>query len=120
MWCWKRLLRIPWTAKKTNKKNKYVLVMIKLGVSQESKILKQKLQYYGHVMRNDSSLEKNNYARKDARKKESRETANEMDRRGGGIDTDELYRTLINNKKQKHKENPNLKIARSLKRLNSS
>ncbi|BFZ04982.1 hypothetical protein BsWGS_08021 [Bradybaena similaris] len=51
---------------------------------------------------------KNNYARKDARKKESRETSNEMDRRGGEIDTDEPYQTRTNNKKQKCMENPNL------------
>ncbi|BFZ15398.1 hypothetical protein BsWGS_18437 [Bradybaena similaris] len=55
MWCWRRLLRIPWTAKRTNK---YVLDTIKPEVSLESKILKQKLQYFGHVMRNDTSLEK--------------------------------------------------------------
>lgn len=49
------------------------------------------LVYLGHVIRNDTKLEKknkNSYARRNARTKESRETANDINRKGGGIDTD--------------------------------
>ena len=56
MWCWRRVLRIPWTAKRTNKS---VLEGIKPDTPLESKIQRQKLRYFGHVIRKDNSIEKN-------------------------------------------------------------
>ena len=55
LWCWRRLLRIPWNAKMTNQS---VIDIIKPECSLESRILKQKLMYFGHIMRNDTLLEK--------------------------------------------------------------
>ena len=55
MWCWRRVLRIPWTARRTNKS---VLEEIKPEMPLESKIQQQKLKYFGHVMRKDNSIEK--------------------------------------------------------------
>jgi hypothetical protein len=55
MWFWRKLFRISWTARRIDK---HVLDIIKLDISLESKILKQKLKYFGHIMRNDNSLEK--------------------------------------------------------------
>ena len=47
LWCWRRLLRVPWTAKKSNQS---ILKEISPGCSSEGMILKLKLQYFGHVM----------------------------------------------------------------------
>ncbi|GFR60332.1 endonuclease-reverse transcriptase [Elysia marginata] len=55
LWYWRRLLRIPWTAKRTNVS---ILEEIKPAQSLESLIVKQKLSYFGHVMRKQSSLKK--------------------------------------------------------------
>ncbi|GFR95177.1 endonuclease-reverse transcriptase [Elysia marginata] len=57
LWCWRRLLRrpIPWTAKRTNV---LILEEIKPTQSLESLIVKQKLSYFGHIMRKQNSLEK--------------------------------------------------------------
>ncbi|GFR74422.1 endonuclease-reverse transcriptase [Elysia marginata] len=55
LWCWRRLLRLPWTAKRTNVS---ILEEIKPAQSLESLIVKQKLSYFGHIMRKQSSLEK--------------------------------------------------------------
>ena len=54
LWCWRRLLRVPWTAKKFKQS---VLKEISPGCSSEGLMLKLKLQYFGHLMRTDS-LEK--------------------------------------------------------------
>ena len=53
--CWKRLLRVPWTAKKYNQS---ILKEISPGISLEGMMLKLKLQYFGHFMRRVDSLEK--------------------------------------------------------------
>ena len=53
--CWRRLLRVPWTARKSNQ---YVLKKISLGYSLEGLMLKLKLQYFGHMMWRADSLEK--------------------------------------------------------------
>ena len=53
--CWKRLLRVPWTAKRSNQS---ILKEINLEYSLEGLILKLKLQYFGHLMRRTDSLEK--------------------------------------------------------------
>ena len=55
LWCWKRLLRAPWTAKRSNQS---ILKEINLEYSLEGLMLKLKLQYFGHLMRRTDSLEK--------------------------------------------------------------
>ena len=55
LWCWRRLLRIPWTARRSNQST---LKEIDPGCSLEGLMLKLKLQYFGHLMRRADSLEK--------------------------------------------------------------
>ena len=55
LWCWRRLLRVPWTARKSNRS---ILKEISPGCSLEGLMLKLKLQYFGHLMRRVDSLEK--------------------------------------------------------------
>ena len=55
LWCWRRLLRVPWTARRSNQS---VLKEISPGCSLEGLMLKLKLQYFGHLMRKVDSLEK--------------------------------------------------------------
>ena len=55
LWCWKGLLRVPWTARRSNHST---LKEINPGISLEGMMLKLKLQYYGHLMRRVDSLEK--------------------------------------------------------------
>ena len=55
VWCWRRLLRVPWTARRSNKS---ILKEISPGCSLEGLMLKLKLQYFGHLMRRVDSLEK--------------------------------------------------------------
>ena len=55
LWCWRRLLRVPWTARRSNQS---ILEEISPGCSLEGRMLKLKLQYFGHVMRRVDSLEK--------------------------------------------------------------
>ena len=55
VWCWRRLLRVPWTARRSNKS---ILKEISPGISLERMMLKLKLQYYGHLMRRVDALEK--------------------------------------------------------------
>ena len=55
LWCWRRLLRVPWTARKSNQS---ILGEISPGCSLEGLILKLKLQYFGHLMRRADSFEK--------------------------------------------------------------
>ena len=54
-WCWRRLLRVPWTARRSNQS---VLKEINPGISLEGMMLKLKLQYFGHLMRRVDSLGK--------------------------------------------------------------
>ena len=54
LWCWRRLLRVPWTARRSNQS---ILKEINPGISLEGMILKLKLQYFGHLMRSVDSLE---------------------------------------------------------------
>ena len=56
LWCWRRLLRVPWTARRSNPS---ILKEIRPGCSLEGLMLKLKLQYFGHLMRRTDSLEKN-------------------------------------------------------------
>ena len=55
LWCWGRLLRVPWTARRSNQS---ILKGISPGCSLEETILKLQLQYFGHLMRRVDSLEK--------------------------------------------------------------
>ena len=55
LWCWRRLLRVPWTARRSNQS---VLKEINPGISLEGMMLKLKLQYFGHLMWRVDSLEK--------------------------------------------------------------
>ena len=55
LWCWRRLLRAPWTARRSNQS---VLKEISPGISLEGMTLKLKLQYFGHLMQRVDSLEK--------------------------------------------------------------
>ena len=55
LWCWRRLLRVPWTARRSNKS---ILKEISPGCSLEGMMLKLKLQYFGHLMQRVDSLEK--------------------------------------------------------------
>ena len=55
LWCWRRLLRVPWTARRSNQS---ILKEISPGYSLQGLMLKLKLQYFGHVMRRVDSLEK--------------------------------------------------------------
>ena len=55
LWCWRRLLRVPWTARRANQS---ILKEISLGCSLEGLMLKLKLQYFGHLMQRVDSLEK--------------------------------------------------------------
>ena len=55
LWCWRRLLRVPWTARRYNQS---ILKEISSGISLEGLMLKLKLQYFGHLMGRVDSLEK--------------------------------------------------------------
>ena len=55
LWCWRRLLRVPWTARRSSQS---ILKEISPGISLEGMMLKLKLQYFGHLMRRVDSLEK--------------------------------------------------------------
>ena len=55
LWCWRRLLRVPWTARRSNQS---ILKEIRPGCSLEGLMLKLKLQYFGHLMQTVDSLEK--------------------------------------------------------------
>ena len=54
LWCWRRLLRVPWTARRSNQS----ILKISPGISLERMMLKLKLQYFGHLMQRVDSLEK--------------------------------------------------------------
>ena len=60
LWCWRRLLRVPWTARRSNQST---LNEISPGCSLEGMMLKLKLQYFGHLMQRVDSLEKTDAGR---------------------------------------------------------
>ena len=72
--CWRRLLRVPWTASRSNQP---ILKEISPGISLEAMMLKLKLQYFGHLMRRVGSLEKTDAGR-DWRQEEKGMTEDEM------------------------------------------
>ena len=55
LWCWRRLLRVPWTARRSNQS---ILKEIRRGISLEGMMLKLKLQYFGHLMQRVDSMDK--------------------------------------------------------------
>ena len=60
LWCWRRLSRVPWTARRSNQS---ILKDISSGISLEGMMLKLKLQYFSHLMRRVDSLEKTDAGR---------------------------------------------------------
>ena len=74
LWNWKRLLRVPWTARRSNQS---ILKEISPGCSLEGLMLRLKLQYFGHLMRRVDSLEKTD-ARRDWGQEEKGMTEDEM------------------------------------------
>ena len=60
LWCWRRLLRVPWTVRRSNQS---ILKEISPGISLEGMMLKLKLQYFGHLMQRADSLEKTDAGR---------------------------------------------------------
>ena len=73
LWCWRRVLRVPWAARRSNQS----ILKISPGISLERMTLKLKLQYFGHLMRSVDSLEKTN-AGKDWGQEEKGTTEGEM------------------------------------------
>ena len=76
LWCWRRLLRIPWTAKRSNQS---ILKEISPEYSLEGLMLKLKLQYFGHLMRRIDSLEKTLMGKTDSRKRRGRQRMRWLD-----------------------------------------
>ena len=74
LWCWRRLLRVPWTARRSNQ----CILKISPGISLEGMMLKLKLQYFGHLMQRVSSLEKDSDAGTDWGQEEKGTTEDEM------------------------------------------
>ena len=60
LWCWRRLLRVPWTARRSNQ---FILKEVSPEISLEGMMLKLKFQYFGHLMRRVDSLEKTDAGR---------------------------------------------------------
>ena len=75
LWCWRRLLRVPWTARRSNQS---ILKEVSLGCSLEGLMVKLKLQYSGHLMRRVESLEKDSDAGRDWEQEEKGTTEDEM------------------------------------------
>ena len=75
LWCWRRLLRVPWTARRSNQS---ILKEISPGISLEGMMLKLNLQYFGHLMRRVDSLEKTLMLGKDWGQEEKATTKDEM------------------------------------------
>ena len=75
LWCWRRLLRVPWTARRSNQ---FILKEISPEYSLEGLILKLKLQYFGHVMQRTDSFEKTLMLGKIEMREEKGTTEDEM------------------------------------------
>ena len=75
LWCWRRLLRAPWTARRSNQS---ILKEISPEYSLEGLMPKLKLQYFGHLIQRTNSLEKTLMAGKDRRQEEKGTTEDEM------------------------------------------
>ena len=81
LWCWRRLLRVPWTPRRSNQS---ILKEISPGCSLEGMMLKLKLQYFGHLMRRIDSLEDSDAGR-DWGQEEKGMTEDEMARWHHGL-----------------------------------
>ena len=75
LWCWRRLVRVPWTSRRSNQS---ILKEISPGCSLEGLMLKLKLQYFGYLMRKADSFEKNPDAGKDSGQEEKGTTEDKM------------------------------------------
>ena len=75
LWCWRRLLRVPWTARRSNQS---ILKDINPGISLEGMMLKLKLQYFGHLMQKVDSFGKDSDAGRDCGQEEKGTTEDEM------------------------------------------
>ena len=75
LWCWRRLLRVPWTARRSNQ---FILKEMSPGCSLEGLMLKLKLQYFGHLMWRADSFEKRPGAGKDWQQEEKRMTEDKI------------------------------------------
>ena len=75
LWCWRRLLRVPWAARRSKQS---IPKDISPGISLEGMMLKLKLQYFGHPMRRVDSLEKNSDTGRDWGQEEKGTTEDEM------------------------------------------
>ena len=75
LWCWRRLLKVPWTARRSNQS---ILKEISPEYSLERLMLKLKLQYFGHLMQRTDSLKKNPHYGKDWRQEEKGMTEDEV------------------------------------------
>ena len=75
LWCWRRLLRVPWTARRSNQS---ILKEISPGCSLEELVLKLKLQYFGHLIQRADSMEKDPDAGRDWGQGEKGTTEDEM------------------------------------------
>ena len=74
LWCWRRLLRVPWTSRRSNQS----ILKINQGISLEGMMLKLKLRYFGHLMRRVDSLEKTLMLGRDWVQEEKGTTEDEM------------------------------------------
>ena len=90
LWCWRRLLRVPWTARRSNQS---ILKEISPGYSLEGLMLKLKLQYFGHFMGSFDSLEKTLMLERDWGQEEKGTTKDEM--AGGHHQLPEFTQTRI-------------------------
>ena len=88
LWCWRRLLKVPWTARRSNQS---ILKVISHGCSLEGLTLKLKLQYFGHLMRRADSLEKTLMLGKEGRRRRGQQRMKWLD----GI-TDSMDMSLSN------------------------
>ena len=75
LWCWRRLLRVPWTSRRSNQS---ILKEVSPGCSLEGLMLKLKLQYFGHLIQRADSLEKDPDAGRDWGQEEKGTTEDEM------------------------------------------
>ena len=82
LWCWRRLLRVPWTARRSNQS---IVKEISPGISLEGMMLKLKLQYFGHLIRRVDSLEKS-LMQRDCGQEEKGTTEDEMAGWHNGLD----------------------------------
>ena len=76
LWCWRRLLRVPWIARRSNQS---ILKKINAGISLEGMMLKLKLQYFGHLMRRVDSLEKTDAGRDGGRRRRGQQRMRWLD-----------------------------------------